>query len=72
MKPKEWINAYLIKPEVAKGFLTLSVKVDVKTLHGNGTGYYNSADDDWLVELNGKIDELQAYKGVTHWKYIKK
>jgi hypothetical protein len=72
MKKKEWINADLIKPDCAEGYRALSVKVEVKTPLGLGTGYYNHIDKDWLVELTDNLsDELQAYKGVTHWKYIK-
>lgn len=71
MKTIKWINADLIKPEHADGYKALSVKVEVKTPLGNGTGYYNYFDSDWLVELKGDLsDELQSYKGVTHWKYI--
>ena len=68
MKKKEWINAELAKPEKALGFKAISVKVAVKTPLGEGTGYYNHIDHDWLVELSIS-DELQSYKNVTHWKF---
>jgi hypothetical protein len=67
----EWYEVEKQKPPLAIGYKALSIKVAVKTPLGEGTGYYNHIDDDWLVELNKDItDELQAYKGVTHWKYI--
>lgn len=49
----------------------LSIEVEVITPLGWGTGVYNYMDNDWLVELYGDVsDELQAYKDVTHWRYI--
>ena len=63
-------------PPPAKGTKFLSIKVEVITPLGRGTGVYNYMDGDWLVELyddDGQetfADELQSYKEVTHWRYI--
>lgn len=65
----EWQDATKEKPCPAIGFKNLSPKVMVKTPLGVGTGYHNSSDNDWLVNING--EEFQSYKGVTHWKFIK-
>lgn len=67
----DWHNAKKENPCPAEGYKSLSPKVEVKTPLGEGIGYFNCTDNDWLVELNGTIgDELQAYKDVTHWRYI--
>lgn len=67
----DWRDVQKEKPSPAEGYKSISQKVEVKTPLGNGTGYYNCTDNDWLVEIYGSIgDELQAYKDVTHWKYI--
>jgi hypothetical protein len=68
----DWHDASKAKPCPAIGYKSLSPKVEVKTPLGEGTGYFNCTDNDWLVELYGDItDELQAYKDVTHWRFIK-
>lgn len=72
-KQNEWIEIGEdeSKPMPDKKTKFFSVEVDVKTPHGQGTGRYNYMDDDWLVSLNADpSDELQAYKGVTHWRDI--
>jgi hypothetical protein len=67
----DWHDTTKEKPCTAIGYKSLSPKVEVKTPLGDGTGYYNCTDNDWLVELYGDItDELQAYKDVTHWRFI--
>ena len=65
----EWQDATKEKPCPAIGFKNLSPKVMIKSPLGVGTGYHNSSDNDWLVNING--EEFQSYKGVTHWKFIK-
>jgi hypothetical protein len=67
----EWIDVDKSKPMPQKNRKFLSVDVEVITLQGNGIGCYNYMDDDWLVVLyDDKTDELQAYKGVTHWREL--
>lgn len=63
-----WQNSNFEKPGRADGFKILSPKVEVKTPLGEGVGYYNSVDNDWLIDING--EEFQAYKEVTHWRFI--
>jgi len=65
----DWHDAKIQKPGIAIGYKNLSPKVMVKTPLGDGTGYHNSSDNNWLVDVNG--EELQSYTGVTHWKFIK-
>lgn len=58
-------------PDPKKGTKFLSIEVEVKTPLGIGKGIYNYMDNDWLVEIYGdSSDELQAYKEVTHWRYL--
>jgi hypothetical protein len=47
----EWQDATKEKPCPAIGFKNLSPKVMVKTPLGVGTGYHNSSDNDWLVNI---------------------
>lgn len=75
-KKLEWISfgdepPHMETPTPNKSTKFLSVEVDVLTHQGYGRGIYNFMDDDWLVELyDDPSDELQAYKGVTHWRPI--
>jgi hypothetical protein len=71
-KENDWTEVEESKPTPCKSRKFLSVDVEVKTPLGEGTGCYNYMDDDWLIELYGNAsDELQAYKGVTHWRDLK-
>lgn len=67
----DWVDITESKPLVAKGFTSVSDKVEVLTPLGKGSGFYSHANDDWLIEIYGQVaDELQSYKDVTHWRYL--